>query len=104
MKIPPGCKATLIALAAGLLLAGSLAAKEKDPAAATPATENQTPHLLLANVWNPSIDPTGWWMSEKYDGLRAWSDGPKVWCRKGHLIPAPDYFLPELPRDIAPDG
>jgi len=104
MKFPPGCKATLIVLTAGFFLADSLAAKEKDPAAATPATENQTPHLLLANVWNPSIDPTGWWMSEKYDGLRGYWDGQKLWSRKGNLIHAPDYFLAELPRDIALDG
>ena len=104
MNIPPECKATLIVLAAGFFLAGSLAAKEKDPAAATPTTENQTPPLLLANVWNPSIDPTGWWMSEKYDGLRAYWDGQKLWSRKGNLIHAPDYFLAELPRDIVLDG
>jgi DNA ligase-1 len=55
-------------------------------------------------VWNPSIDPTGWWMSEKYDGLRGYWDGQKLWSRKGNLIHAPDYFLAELPRDIALDG
>jgi DNA ligase 1 len=105
MNIPPECKASLIVLAAGFFLAGSnLAAKEKDSAAATAATENQTPHLLLANVWNKSIDPTGWWMSEKYDGLRGYWDGQKLWSRKGNLIHAPDYFLAELPRDVALDG
>jgi DNA ligase-1 len=104
MNIPPECKATLIVLAAGFFLAGSLAAKENDPAAANPANENQTPHLLLANVWNKSMDPTGWWMSEKYDGLRGYWDGQKLWSRKGNLIHAPDYFLAELPRDIALDG
>jgi DNA ligase-1 len=104
MNIPPECKVTLIVLAAGFFLASNLAAKEKDPAAAAPATENQTPHLLLANVWNKSIDPTGWWMSEKYDGLRGYWDGQKLWSRKGNLIHAPDYFLAEFPRDIALDG
>ena len=104
MNIPPECKATLIVLAAGFFLADSLTAKEKDPAVATSATENQTPHLLLANVWNSSIDPTGWWMSEKYDGLRGYWDGQKLWSRKGNIIHAPDYFLAELPRDIALDG
>jgi DNA ligase-1 len=105
MNIPPECKATLIVLAAGFFLASSnLAAKEKESAAVTPTTENQAPHLLLANVWNPSIDPTGWWMSEKYDGLRGYWDGQKLWSRKGNLIHAPDYFLAELPRDIALDG
>ena len=104
MNIPPECKATLIVLAAGFFLAGNLAANEKNPAAATPTTENHTPPLLLASVWNPSINPTGWWMSEKYDGLRAFWDGQKLWSRKGNLIHAPDYFLAEFPRHIALDG
>lgn len=103
MNIPPGCKATLVVLSAGFLLAGNLAAKEKAPAT-TPKKDNQTPPLLLANVWNPSIDPTGWWMSEKYDGLRAYWDGQELWSRKGNLIHAPDYFLAEFPRDIVLDG
>src|ERR1043166_2609962 len=103
MNIPPECKRTLLVLVAGFFFAASPAAKEKD-IAAPPTTENQTPHLLLANVWKPSIDPTGWWMSEKYDGLRAYWDGQKLWTRNGNLIHAPDYFLAELPRDIALDG
>ncbi|MFZ0917683.1 MAG: DNA ligase [Candidatus Udaeobacter sp.] len=70
----------------------------------TSPVENQSPHLLLSNVWNPSIDPTGWWMSEKYDGLRGYWDGQKLWTRQGNLIHAPDYFLSELPRDIPLDG
>ena len=104
MKIPPRCRAALIGLAAGISFASSLAAKEKEFAAASPEPERQTPHLLLANVWNPSIDPTGWWMSEKYDGLRGYWDGRKLWTRQGNLIHAPEYFLAELPRDIALDG
>jgi DNA ligase-1 len=105
MNIPPGCKAIAIGLAAGFFLTGSdLAAKEKEPAAAISTTDNEAPRLLLANVWNPSIDPTGWWVSEKYDGLRAYWDGQKLRSRKGNLIHAPDYFLAELPPDIALDG
>lgn len=91
-------------MAAGLLLACSLAAQEEVPTTVTPTTEKQTAILLLANVWNPSIDPTGWWMSEKYDGLRGYWDCRKLWSRQGNLIHAPDYFLAELPRDIALDG
>ena len=31
--------------------------------------------LLLAHVWEPQkVDPTGWWMSDKLDGVRAWFD------------------------------
>ena len=43
-------------------------------------------------------------MSEKYDGLRGYWDCRKLWSRQGNLIHAPDYFLAELPRDIALDG
>jgi len=105
MKIPPGFKATLIILAAGLFLADrGLPAKQKDSAAATSPAETQAPRLLLANVWRPSIDPTGWWISEKYDGLRGYWDGQKLWTRNGNLIHAPEYFLAELPRDVPLDG
>jgi DNA ligase 1 len=104
MKLSSRCKVGLIGLAAGIFLACSLAAEEIDLTGATPATDKQTPHLLLANVWNPSIDPTGWWMSEKYDGLRGYWDGRKLWSRQGNIIHAPDYFLAELPRDVALDG
>lgn len=79
-------------------------AHAKDEAPKVAATEKTGPALLLANVWNPSIDPTGWWISEKYDGLRGFWDGQKLWSRKGQRIQAPDYFLAELPKDIALDG
>ena len=102
MKIPPGVRATVLAFVAGCFPIGSLIAKEAG--ADKPASENKAPALLLANVWNPSIDPTGWWVSEKYDGLRAYWDGQKLWTRKGNLIHAPGYFLAELPRDIVLDG
>jgi DNA ligase-1 len=26
--------------------------------------------VLLAETWSEDIDPTGWWMSEKLDGVR----------------------------------
>jgi len=43
-------------------------------------------------------------MSEKYDGVRGYWDGRQLWSRKGKVIHAPDYFLAELPQDIALDG
>lgn len=104
MKLPSRCQLGLIVLAAAILLSSSLVAKNGESPAATPAADQQAPHLLLAKVWDPSIDPTGWWMSEKYDGLRGYWDGRKLWSRKGNLIHAPDYFQAELPRDIALDG
>lgn len=43
-------------------------------------------------------------MSEKYDGLRGYWDGKVLWTRKGNVVHAPDYFLAELPKEIALDG
>ena len=104
MKNPPGWSATFLSLAVSIIVTFSIAARGEDRAAATSKAEKESPHLLLADVWNPSIDPTGWWMSEKYDGLRGYWDGRQLWSRKGKVIHAPDYFLAELPRDIALDG
>ena len=104
MKLSSKCRAILLGSSAGIFLASSVAANEQGLTTATPTSEKQAPQLLLANVWNPSSNPTGWWMSEKYDGLRGYWDGRKLWSRKGNLIHAPDYFLAELPRDVALDG
>jgi DNA ligase 1 len=104
MKVPSKCRAIVLGSAAGIFLACGVAANEQGLTTAAPTPEKQAPQLLLANVWNPSSDPTGWWMSEKYDGLRGYWDGRKLCSRKGNLIHAPDYFLAELPRDVALDG
>ena len=42
------------------------------PAAVTqPSTKVTAPALLLAHAWDNSQDLTGWWISEKLDGVRA---------------------------------
>ncbi|MBC8325929.1 MAG: DNA ligase [Verrucomicrobia subdivision 3 bacterium] len=64
----------------------------------------EPPKLLLAKTWDESIDPAGWWISEKYDGVRGFWDGKSLWTRGGHPIVAPDYFLAELPTGLALDG
>ena len=99
MKNPARLRIMALALVAGLFGIRPAAAQTADA-----APEKSAPALLLANVWNPSIDPTGWWMSEKYDGLRGYWDGRKLWSRKGQAIQAPDYFLAELPAGVALDG
>ena len=37
-----------------------------------PASGKSVPELLLANKWDieTGLDPTGWWVSEKLDGVR----------------------------------
>lgn len=102
MKIPSRYRIILLAMAAGTFLAYSLRAQELDATKSLP--EKKSPPLALANVWTQAIDPTGWWMSEKYDGLRGYWDGRKLWSRKGNIIHVPEFFLGELPRDIVLDG
>jgi DNA ligase-1 len=53
--------------------------------------------------WNWKSDPTGWWISEKFDGCRAWWDGQNLVSRRGNIYAAPDWFKARLPR-IALDG
>ena len=60
--------------------------------------------ISLAQQWKTSIDPTGYIMSEKLDGMRAYWCGKKLWSRSGLPIVAPDWFLSGLPADLALDG
>lgn len=58
--------------------------------------------LLLAETWDAVADLTGWWMSEKLDGVRAYWDGKQFISRLGNLFHAPDWFtdgLPAVPLD-----
>lgn len=60
--------------------------------------------LMLSQVWNDDVDPTGWWISEKYDGIRAFWSGEVLASRHGRIIPAPDWFLKHLPPGFPVDG
>src|SRR5262249_8411124 len=58
--------------------------------------------LLLAKAWDNSLDLTGWWMSEKLDGVRAYWDGKRFLSRQGNEFHAPTWFVagfPETPLD-----
>ncbi len=56
-----------------------------------------TPPLLLAERWDGVLDPTGWWLSEKLDGVRAYWDGKQFWSRLGNVYRAPNWFVAGLP-------
>jgi DNA ligase-1 len=64
-----------------------------------PAAEDQEPGppLLLAESWDNATDVSGWWMSEKLDGVRAYWDGRQFLSRQGNLYHAPDWFIENLP-------
>ncbi|GAA5946598.1 hypothetical protein JCM10213_006641 [Rhodosporidiobolus nylandii] len=63
--------------------------------------------LLLANKFeiDGKKDPTGWWISEKLDGIRAYWDGQStLWSRMGNAFVAPESFLKHLPKGTTLDG
>ena len=63
--------------------------------------------LLLAHTWKPDrVDPIGWWMSDKLDGVRAYWDGEgALWSRLGkRFAKAPTDFLARLPQGVPLDG
>ncbi len=61
------------------------------------------PAFLLAERWESDRDLTGWWLSEKLDGVRAWWDGRgRFLSRQGNEFHAPAWFtagLPNVPLD-----
>jgi DNA ligase 1 len=59
--------------------------------------EAAAPPLLFAESWANDLDLTGWWMSEKLDGVRAFWDGKQFLSRLGNLYHAPEWFIDGLP-------
>jgi DNA ligase-1 len=57
----------------------------------------QPPALMLATVWPADDDPNGWWLSEKYDGVRGYWDGTGMTTRGGEPIALPAALAAELP-------
>ncbi|WP_232424092.1 DNA ligase [Imhoffiella purpurea] len=56
------------------------------------------PELQLAEVYSEDIDLGRYWVSEKYDGVRAYWDGARLVSRGGHEIHAPEWFVAGFPR------
>jgi DNA ligase-1 len=59
---------------------------------------------MTATEWDyESMDPTGWLMTEKYDGMRLYWTGKEFLTRQGKKVRAPEFFTKNLPK-IALDG
>ena len=58
--------------------------------------------VMLAKPY-AGTDPTGWWMSEKLDGVRAYWTGTHFYTRNGNPINAPEWFTRGMPN-VALDG
>lgn len=69
---------------------------------AIPAAAQNAVPVMLANVYHPGIDLSAYWVSEKYDGIRAYWDGRRLLTRGGEVIRAPEWFIarwPDTPLD-----
>lgn len=71
----------------------SLAANEDRP----------IPDLLLANIFQSDIKLQNYWVSEKFDGVRAYWNGANFVSRQGNVFHAPEWFTGVLPK-MALDG
>jgi DNA ligase-1 len=49
-------------------------------------------------------DVSGWWVSEKFDGVRAIWTGTKLLTRNGKDLKAPAWFTAGLPKNLRLDG
>ncbi|MBW2942829.1 DNA ligase [Zhongshania aquimaris] len=61
------------------------------------------PALMLANVYRSDIDLDKYWVSEKYDGVRAFWNGHQLVSRQGNIYQAPNWFIADFPS-AAIDG
>lgn len=59
--------------------------------------DGAAPPLLLAHKWETDIDISGWWLSEKLDGVRAYWDGTQFLSRLGNKFHAPPWFVEGFP-------
>lgn len=58
------------------------------------------PPLLLANDYDDAeVDVSRYWVSEKYDGVRAYWDGNHLVTRAGNTIHAPEWFTRNWPTE-----
>ncbi len=90
-------QATLLALLLGTAFFPqvSSSAPKSTPSSQAPALAQ--PGLMLAKNWPSGLDPLGYLVSEKLDGVRAFWDGHTLRFRSGRQIAAPQWFIDALP-------
>lgn len=85
-------KATARLIVESALIAGALCTPALVPAAPPP--------LLLANDYDETeVDVSRYWVSEKYDGMRAYWNGKQLLTRAGNTIHAPEWFTHDWPAE-----
>ena len=53
---------------------------------------------MTATIWEESMNPTGWWMSEKYDGVRLYWNGSQFLTRQGKVVKVPKEISSKMPQ------
>lgn len=66
--------------------------------------QNFTPTLAKVFGKTKVTDPTGWWMSEKFDGYRAVWTGKEFLSRGGNKFEVPIFFKKRMPPGVPLDG
>ena len=56
------------------------------------------PAILLAKVYADDVDVSRYWVSEKYDGVRAFWNGQQLISRGGNVYHAPPWFTAGFPK------
>jgi DNA ligase 1 len=74
------------------------APKPASDAGAERSEDDAGPPVLLAHKWESHVDVTGWWLSEKLDGVRAYWDGTRFLSRLGNRFFPPPWFVEGLPN------
>jgi DNA ligase-1 len=59
---------------------------------------SQKPDILLLGNYSEDLNVSGWYMSEKLDGVRAFWDGEKLISRGGNTFNAPKFFIKDFPK------
>ena len=53
---------------------------------------------MTATEWDKdNMDPTGWYMTEKYDGMRLYWNGSQFYSRQGRRVAVPSSITSKLP-------
>lgn len=58
----------------------------------------EKPELFLLNKYTSDMNVSGWLMSEKLDGVRAYWNGKNLISRNGKVFTSPKYFTKDFPH------
>ncbi len=53
---------------------------------------------MTSTIWEEDMDPTGWYLTEKYDGIRLYWNGTDFYTRHGVKVQAPPSITNQMPK------